>query len=154
MPLETFKASESLTLGVELELQLVNTYDMDLSSSANDLLELLRRKPFPGVVTPEMTQSMIEIATDVQHLHGPLLARAVLTGRGLLVLRRSPAAKRYSERRQQPTKPMLNQNARDLPITSGVGALSKMLRQHGRSWIVGSNVRCSPRSREPQSGNL
>ena len=39
MPLETFKASESLTLGVELELQLVNTYDMDLSSSANDLLE-------------------------------------------------------------------------------------------------------------------
>ncbi|MDQ7745152.1 YbdK family carboxylate-amine ligase [Hydrogenophaga pseudoflava] len=75
MPLETFKASESLTLGVELELQLVNTYDMDLSSSANDLLELLRRKPFPGVVTPEMTQSMIEIATDVQHLHGPLLAQ-------------------------------------------------------------------------------
>ena len=65
MPLETFKASKSLTLGVELELQLVNTYDMDLSSSANDLLELLRRKPFPGVVTPEMTQSMIEIATDV-----------------------------------------------------------------------------------------
>ena len=75
MPLETFKSSESLTLGVELELQLVNTYDMDLSSSANDLLELLRRKPFPGVVTPEMTQSMIEIATDVQRAHGPLLAQ-------------------------------------------------------------------------------
>ena len=75
MPLETFKASKSLTLGVELELQLVNTYDMDLSSSANDLLELLRRKPFPGVVTPEMTQSMIEIATDVQTEHGPLLGQ-------------------------------------------------------------------------------
>ena len=41
MPLETFKASDSLTLGVELELQLVNSYDYDLSSSANDLLELL-----------------------------------------------------------------------------------------------------------------
>ena len=75
MPLETFKASDALTLGVELELQLVNTYDMDLSSSANDLLELLRRKPFPGTVTPEMTQSMIEIATDVQRAHGPLLAQ-------------------------------------------------------------------------------
>jgi len=75
MPLETFKASDALTLGVELELQLVNTYDMDLSSSANDLLELLRRKPFPGTVTPEMTQSMIEIATDVQREHGPLLAQ-------------------------------------------------------------------------------
>jgi glutamate---cysteine ligase / carboxylate-amine ligase len=75
MPLETFKSSRSLTLGVELELQLVNTCDMDLSSSANDLLELLRRKPFPGVVTPEMTQSMIEIATDVQTGHAALLAQ-------------------------------------------------------------------------------
>ena len=75
MPLETFKSSDSLTMGVELELQLVNTYDLDLSSSANDLLELLKRKPFPGVVTPEMTQSMIEIATDVQREHGPLLAQ-------------------------------------------------------------------------------
>lgn len=75
MALETFKSSESLTLGVELELQLVNTYDMDLSSSANDLLELLSRKPFPGTVTPEMTQSMIEIATSVQTQHGELLAQ-------------------------------------------------------------------------------
>ena len=75
MPLETFKSSKPLTLGVELELQLVNSYDMDLSSSANDLLELLQRKPFPGVVTPEMTQSMIEVATDVHTEHGPLLAQ-------------------------------------------------------------------------------
>ena len=75
MPLETFKSSQPLTLGVELELQLVNSYDMDLSSSATDLLELLRRKPFPGVVTPEMTQSMIEVATDVHTEYGPLLAQ-------------------------------------------------------------------------------
>jgi carboxylate-amine ligase len=75
MPLETFKSSQPLTLGVELELQLVNSHDMDLSSSANDLLELLRRKPFPGLVTPEMTQSMIEVATDVHTEHGPLLAQ-------------------------------------------------------------------------------
>jgi carboxylate-amine ligase len=75
MPIGPFKSSLSLTLGVELELQLVNSYDMDLSSSANDLLELLQRKPFPGVVTPEMTQSMIEVATDVQTEHGPLLAQ-------------------------------------------------------------------------------
>jgi carboxylate-amine ligase len=74
MPLETFKASQSLTMGVELELQLVNCYDHDLSSSADDLLELLLRKPFPGVVTPEMTQSMIEIATSVHTEHTPLLA--------------------------------------------------------------------------------
>ena len=75
MPLEPFKTSASLTMGVELELQLVNTYDMDLSSSAHDLLELLSRKPFPGTVTPEVTQSMIEIASGVHTQHDPLLAQ-------------------------------------------------------------------------------
>jgi carboxylate-amine ligase len=74
MPLQEFGHSSALSLGVELELQLVNTFDFDLTSSANDLLELLSRKPFPGTVTPEMTQSMIEIATGVQTEHAPLLA--------------------------------------------------------------------------------
>ena len=74
MPLGPFGQSQALSLGVELELQLVNTVDFDLTSSSNDLLELLSRKPFPGTVTPEMTQSMIEIATGIQHEHAPLLA--------------------------------------------------------------------------------
>ena len=74
MPLPAFASSQALTLGVELELQLVNTVDFDLTSAANDLLELLSRKPFPGTVTPEMTQSMIEIATGIQIRHTPLLA--------------------------------------------------------------------------------
>ena len=73
MPLQAFGESRALTLGVELELQLVNTYDFDLAPGANDLLELLSRKPFPGSVTPEMTQSMIEVATSIQSAHGPLL---------------------------------------------------------------------------------
>jgi carboxylate-amine ligase len=75
MPLETFKTSESLTMGVELEWQLVNAYDFDLCSSADDLLELLGRKLFPGVVTPEMTQSMIEVATGIHSRYGPMLAQ-------------------------------------------------------------------------------
>ena len=74
MPLQAFGESRPLTLGVELELQLVNTYDFDLAPGANDLLELLSRKPFPGTVTPEMTQSMIEIATGILTEHAPLLA--------------------------------------------------------------------------------
>jgi carboxylate-amine ligase len=74
MPLEAFGSSTALTLGVELELQLVNTVDFDLTSSSNDLLEVLSRKPFPGTVTPEMTQSMIEIATGIHTAHAPLLA--------------------------------------------------------------------------------
>ena len=74
MPLGPFGKSQALSLGVELELQLVNTVDFDLTSTANDLLELLSHKPFPGTVTPEMTQSMIEIATGIQTTHAPLLA--------------------------------------------------------------------------------
>jgi glutamate---cysteine ligase / carboxylate-amine ligase len=74
MALGPFGKSNALSLGVELELQLVNTVDFDLTSGANDLLELLSRKPFPGTVTPEMTQSMIEIATGIHTAHTPLLA--------------------------------------------------------------------------------
>ena len=73
MPLEAFQKSASLSMGVELELQLVNTYDYDLSSSSDDLLALLARKPFPGTLTPEMTQSMVEVATSVHTEYAPLL---------------------------------------------------------------------------------
>jgi len=62
-------------MGVELELQLVNPTDFDLSASASDLLHLLERKAFPGDVKPEITESMIEIATDVHTRHGELLAQ-------------------------------------------------------------------------------
>jgi carboxylate-amine ligase len=74
MPLPEFAHSNALSIGVELELQLLNPVDFDLTSAANDLLELLSREPFPGAVTPEMTQSMIEIASGVQTRHAPLLA--------------------------------------------------------------------------------
>ena len=40
MKLEAFSHSEPLTLGVELELQLVNTHDYDLAPYAEDMLRL------------------------------------------------------------------------------------------------------------------
>lgn len=73
MALEPFKQSGALSLGVELELQLVSLSDFDLTAACPDMLELLRRKPFPGQVTPEITESMIEIATDVQTTYPTLL---------------------------------------------------------------------------------
>ena len=73
MGLEHFKASESLTMGVELELQLVNPTDFDLTASAQDVLFTLGRQPFPGDVKPEITESMIEISTDVHTRHEQLL---------------------------------------------------------------------------------
>ncbi len=73
MPLEEFKQSDPLTLGVELELQLVSLSDFDLTAASPDMLDLLGRKPFPGNVTPEITESMIEINTNVHTRHGELL---------------------------------------------------------------------------------
>lgn len=77
MPLESFKQSEALTLGVELELQLVSLSDFDLAAASPDMLELLGRKPFPGVVTPEVTESMIEVATGIHHRHDTLLTQLI-----------------------------------------------------------------------------
>lgn len=73
MPLEPFKPSAALTLGVELEMQLVSLSDFDLTASSPDLLYLLGKKPFPGHVTPEITESMIEICTDVHTNHAEIL---------------------------------------------------------------------------------
>lgn len=73
MPLEAFKKSEPMTLGVELELQLVSLSDFDLVDASPDLLELLSRADFPGNVTPEITESMIEISTDVQTSYAGVL---------------------------------------------------------------------------------
>ncbi len=65
MPLEIFNSSQPLTMGVELELQLVSLSDFDLVDASPDMLDLLSRKPFPGNVTPEITESMIEINSGV-----------------------------------------------------------------------------------------
>jgi carboxylate-amine ligase len=74
MPLEPFTQSTPLTFGVELELQLVSLSDFDLTAASPDLLHLLARKPFPGNVTPEITESMIEINSSVQSTYPALLA--------------------------------------------------------------------------------
>ncbi|XYJ08381.1 YbdK family carboxylate-amine ligase [Telluria sp. B2] len=73
MALERFAQSQSLTMGVELELQLVSLSDFDLVAASPDMLELLGRAPFPGNVTPEITESMIEINSSVHTHHGELL---------------------------------------------------------------------------------
>ena len=71
MPLEPFAHSRALSLGVELELQLVNTHDYDLTGVANDLLRVL---PETGLdIKLEITSSMIEMATGICHSHDEAL---------------------------------------------------------------------------------
>lgn len=72
--LDPFGRSEALTLGVELELQLLSTDDFDLTPQAGDLLRVLSRHSGAWDVKPEVTRSMIEISTSIHHAHGPLLA--------------------------------------------------------------------------------
>ena len=74
MSLAEFTTSQPLTLGVELELQLVSTHDFDLAPQAEDLLRVLAKHTGAWDVKPEITRSMIEIGTSIQREHGPLLA--------------------------------------------------------------------------------
>jgi len=74
VPIEAFHQSEALSLGVELELQLVNTHDYDLAPYAEDMLRLMAQSKLPGAVVPEMTSSMIEISTGVCHSARDVLA--------------------------------------------------------------------------------
>src|SRR5882724_3118820 len=72
MALSEFTRSEPLTLGVELELQLISTHDFDLAPQAEDLLRELDKHTGAWDVKPEITRSMIEIGSSVQHEFAPL----------------------------------------------------------------------------------
>ena len=65
MALESFAKSRPLTMGIELELQLVNLHDYDLVGAAPDLLRYFDKLKLPMDVKPEMTISMIEMATGI-----------------------------------------------------------------------------------------
>lgn len=76
MSLEAFHQSRALTLGVELELQIVSTHDYDLTPAAADLLRVLGTKHrLPGSVVPEITDSMIEMSTGICEDHADVLAQ-------------------------------------------------------------------------------
>jgi len=74
MSLEEFATSQPFTLGVELELQIVNSHDYDLTPGAADLLRLIeRRHKLAADVKPEITSSMIELSTGVCDRHAMVL---------------------------------------------------------------------------------
>jgi len=60
-------------MGVELELQILNSRDYNLARDAADLLELLGRTGHPGAVKPEITESMIELNSSIHAAHEPLV---------------------------------------------------------------------------------
>jgi carboxylate-amine ligase len=78
MPLE-FRVSDPLTIGIELELMVLNTRDFDLTRGAGDLLARLEKVPFDGEVKPEITESMIEVNSAVNTRYEALLEELVRT---------------------------------------------------------------------------
>ncbi|QPF74749.1 glutamate--cysteine ligase [Roseateles sp. DAIF2] len=84
MPLQAFGASAPLSLGVELELQLIDRLDRDLEPAATELLARLENASLPGQVSPEITLSMIEICTNVCDGYGDVLEQLSFTRDALL----------------------------------------------------------------------
>lgn len=74
MTLASFTPSEPLTMGVELELQLVSNHDFDLVPQAEDLLRELQGHTGAWDVKPEITRSMIEIGSSIQREFSSLRA--------------------------------------------------------------------------------
>lgn len=70
----TFHGDNSLTIGIELELQLINLKNFDLSMEANDFLRRLEKITSSGKVKPEITQSMIELNSSIHSTYSSLLS--------------------------------------------------------------------------------
>ncbi len=68
-----FSTSALYTLGVELELQVLNSRDFNLTGAAGDLLELLDRAAHPGDIKPEITEGMIELSTSIHSNYASLI---------------------------------------------------------------------------------
>ncbi|CAL62644.1 Carboxylate-amine ligase [Herminiimonas arsenicoxydans] len=69
-----FNNSTPLTMGVELELQIVNRRDYNLTRGSDDLLQIINKTEHGYDIKPEITESMIEIATAVHTDHVEMLA--------------------------------------------------------------------------------
>ena len=70
-----FTQSRPLSMGVELELQILNTRDFNLTRGADDLLKLAAKTKHRGDIKPEMTESMIEVSTADIHQSYETLAQ-------------------------------------------------------------------------------
>jgi carboxylate-amine ligase len=135
-----FRSSSPLSIGIELELQLVRPHDLDLSRDAADLLARLARRKLPGAVKPEITESMIELNSSVQRDAGGLLGEleamraAVLADAGVLNLRVSGGGSHpfhdWADRRIYP-------NERFRAIVERYGYLAKQFTVFGQHIHVG-----------------
>ncbi|HEX4501489.1 MAG TPA: YbdK family carboxylate-amine ligase [Scandinavium sp.] len=67
MSLPDFHVSDPYTLGIELELQVVNPPGFDLSQDSSALIAQIKEAVSVGEIKHDITESMLEIATGVCH---------------------------------------------------------------------------------------
>jgi carboxylate-amine ligase len=72
--LPAFVPAPALSVGVVLELQVVNQHDYDLTPGAADLLRLLARRELPGRLLPDASDSQVALSIEPCAGHGELLA--------------------------------------------------------------------------------
>ncbi len=69
--LPSFNASRLGSMGIELELMVLDRLTFDLMPAAPDILRLLDMQAKKWVATPEITTSMLEVATSILDGYGP-----------------------------------------------------------------------------------
>ncbi|MGT3087496.1 glutamate-cysteine ligase family protein, partial [Salmonella enterica] len=65
MSLPDFHVSDPFTLGIELEMQVINPPGYDLSQDASRLIDAVKSELTVGEVKHDITESMLEMATGV-----------------------------------------------------------------------------------------
>lgn len=60
-----FRPSKDLTLGTEIELQLLDPHTSDLTPKIDMLLKQIKQSDYVGEIKPEVTHSMLEIASNI-----------------------------------------------------------------------------------------
>ena len=78
-----FRGSATISVGVELELQILNSRDYNLARDAADLIGLIEKDGHPGAIKPEITESMVELNTSV-HAGYETLAQELAELRGIV----------------------------------------------------------------------
>lgn len=68
-----FNTSKPFTLGLELEIQIINREGKDLVGLSSDILQQLKNKPYQAHIHPEMTKSMLEITSGIHETPQSLL---------------------------------------------------------------------------------
>lgn len=75
--MQKFQPSKQCSMGIELELQIINPKNGHLMPRAKELIRIIRNRRFSQQIKPEITQSMIEINSSV-HMHAHDLLKELL----------------------------------------------------------------------------